>query len=913
MSAFWQFAVLGVGVGALYALVAQGLVLIYRSSGVVNFAHGAVAGVGGYTFYELQFRFSFPWPVCLVAGVAAATLVGVGMQAFVLRRLSHASPLMRVIATTALLAAIVQLANITFGATPQFAQSFLPSSAFAIGGVTVEVASVILTGIAIALTCLLWVCYRYSRFGLATTAVSENELAAGVLGVSTGRVAVINWGIGSALAGLAGILLAPLVSLTPSGIGLLVVPALAAALIGNFSSFPLSLLGGIGVGVIQSELTHYVAAPGWADASPFLVIVVLMVLRGKAIPLRGHVLEKLPRVGRPQLRLFGAVFGFLVAEGFILAMSANWETALTTTAIFALLCASIVLLTGYAGQLSLAQYALAGIGAFISARLVAAAHVSFVPAAILGVLGGAAVGVIVGLPALRTRGVNLAIVTLGLGLSISDIVFGNPSWTGGTVGTTVSAPAIFGVSVDPIGHPARYATLAVVVSVVAALAVANIRRGRVGRRLLAVRSNERAAAALGISVPGAKLYAFAASSVIAAAAGVLLAFQDPQVLFDQYNVTNSINVVVQTVVLGVGYVAAAFMAGVAAPGGLIPQVLDNFVNVESYVILFMGLLLLITLPKFPNGVAAQNTRQFAWLARRLPGWMHGTVGHHADMAVAARRVRTATLHAEGLEISFGGVRALSGAEIDVGPAEIVGLIGPNGAGKTSLLDILSGFTKPQKGTVSFNGRSVGSWSVTRRARAGIGRSFQSLELFDDLTVRENILAACEPRDLASYALTVVHPGRSLISSAAAAAVADFGLTANMDRYPDELSAGMRRLVGLARAVASEPSILLLDEPAAGLDERETQELGVLLRRLAEDWGIGIVLVEHDLGLVLEVCDRLVVLDGGQLLVEGTPAEVAANPAVIEAFIGSASAGPSEPDSLPASRRGNSRPLGTASS
>jgi ABC-type branched-subunit amino acid transport system ATPase component len=382
-----------------------------------------------------------------------------------------------------------------------------------------------------------------------------------------------------------------------------------------------------------------------------------------------------------------------------------------------------------------------------------------------------------------------------------------------------------------------------------------------------------------------------------------------QVLFDQYNVTNSISVVVQTVVLGVGYVAAAFMAAVVAPGGLVPQALDNLVNVESYVILFMGLLLLITLPKFPNGVAAQNTRQFAWLARRLPRWMRGNAGYQADVAVA-RRIRTATLHAEGLAVSFGGVQALHGAGIHVEPAEIVGLIGPNGAGKTTLLDILSGFTKPQQGTVSFNGRPVGSWSVARRARAGIGRSFQSLELFDDLTVRENILTACEERDLASYVLTVVHPGRSSISGAAAAAVADFGLTTHMDRYPDELSAGTRRLVGLARAVASEPSILLLDEPAAGLDERETQELGVLLRRLAEDWGIGIVLVEHDLGLVLDVCDRLVVLSGGKPLVQGTPAEVAADPAVIEAFIGSASDGPVEPAPPPASRQDNSQRLGT---
>src|SRR5579875_935027 len=428
---FWQFAILGVGVGALYALVAQGLVLIYRSSGVVNFAHGATAGVGGYTYYELQFHFSLAWPVCLVAGVAAATAVGTAMQGLVIRRLRLASPLTRVIATTALLAVIVQAANLIFGSAPDFVQGFLSTSTLQVGGVSIEVDRLILTGIALGLTLALWAFYRFTRFGLATTAVAENETVAGVLGVSSDRVALINWAVGSALAGLAGVLLAPIISLTPSGIGLLVVPALAAAMIGNFSSFPLSFAGGLGVGILQSELTHYVTAPGWADASPFLVIVVLMVVRGRALPLRGHVLERLPRVGRPQLRAFGAVVGLVVGEAVIVATSGSWQEVFATSAIFSLICLSVILLTGYAGQLSLAQYALAGMGAFASARLDEAAHMTFLLAALVGIVAGTAVGVVVGLPALRTRGVNLAIVTLGLGLCITDIVFGNAGWGAG--------------------------------------------------------------------------------------------------------------------------------------------------------------------------------------------------------------------------------------------------------------------------------------------------------------------------------------------------------------------------------------------------------------------------------------------------------------------------------------------------
>ncbi len=885
MTTFLQFAVLGIGVGALYALVAQGLVLIYRSSGVVNFAHGAIAGVGGYTFYELEFRYSVSWPIATVVAVAAATVVGTAMQGLVIRRLRRASPLMRVIATTALLAVIVQAANVIFSSTPDFVQSFLPTTAFTWGGVSIEMSRVLLTAIAIVLTFALWAVYRFTRFGLATTAVAENETVAGVLGVSTDRVALVNWAVGSALAGLAGVLIAPLVSLTPEGVGLLVVPALAAAMIGSFSSFPLSLLGGFGVGILQSELTHYVSTPGWSGASPFLVIVVLMVLRGKALPLRGHVLERLPRVGRPRLRAFGVVVGLMIGLAIILATSATWQQVFTTSGVFALICLSVVLVTGFAGQLSLAQYALAGMGAFISARLDQAANLPFPLAALLGVIGGAAIGIFVGLPALRTRGVNLAIITLGLGVCISDIVFGNPSWTGGAAGTVVHSPTILGLSIDPITYPGRYAVLCLAVLALAALGVANIRRSRVGRRLLAVRSNERAAAALGISVSSAKLYAFGVASLLAAAAGVLMAFEGLQVTFTQYTVTNSIYVVVQTVVLGVGYVAAAFMAGVAAPGGLIPHAIDMVVDVDSYIIIFMGLLLLATLPKFPNGVAAQNADQFRWLALRLPRWLRGSTGDAVEADAVRRRVTTGTLRAEHVSISFGGVCALDDAGIEVASGEIVGLIGPNGAGKTSLLDVLSGFSVPTEGRVLLDGETIGSWSIVRRARSGIGRSFQNLELFDELTVRENLLAACESRDLLCYLTAPLRPGRARLSAAAAAAVVEFELADYLDEMPGELSAGRRRLVGLARAVASEPSMLLLDEPAAGLDERETRELGDLLRRLAREWGIGIVLVEHDLSLVLEVCDRLTVLSNGRILAQGTTSEVAADPAVIEAFIG----------------------------
>jgi len=885
VQAFIEFAILGLGVGSIYALVAQGLVLIYRSTGVINFAHGALAGVGAYTFFELHENDGWSWPLAIVMSMLAAGILGVAMQGLVMRRLRGASPLMRVIATTALLTVLVQAGALHFGSTPVFVTQYLPSAQVSFGGgITTSADRIWLIGIVVVLTAVLWAIYRYSRFGLATTAVSESELVASSMSVSPDRVALVNWGIGSALAGLAGALIAPIVSTSPETAGLLVVPALAASMIGGFSSFPLTLLGGMFVGIVQSELTKYVATPGWSDASPFLVIVLLLVVRGRALPLRGHVLERLPAVGKPRLRAFGVLVGFGVGEVIVLATSVNWQDAVTTSVSFGLISLSVVLLTGYAGQLSLAQFAIAGMGAFVAARLDAAAHWPFVPSFLAGLVAAGLIGVVVGLPALRTRGINLAIITLGLGLSVSDIVFGNQGWTGGLTGTVVRDPTLFGFSVDPITHPERYATMALILFVVAALAVTNVRRGRVGRRLLAVRANERAAASLGISVTGAKLYAFALASVIAAVAGIVMAFQGTQVVFGGFNVLSSITAIVQTVVLGVGFVAASFMAGVAAPAGLIPSFIDQWADINNYIVLVFGFVLLATLPKFPNGIASNNEAQWRWLARRLPARLTDASGER-DEEPGELEVPHVLLEASHITMSFGGVVALNDVSFSVGGGEIVGLIGSNGAGKTTLIDVISGFSRQGRGSVSLDGEPIDSWAPFRRSRGGIGRSFQSLELFDDLSVRENLLAACEPRDRLSYVTTLARPVRSGLSAAAAAAVREFGLTEHLGRVPAELSSGQRRLVGLARAVAAQPSILLLDEPAAGLDEAETQELGRMIRRIARDWGIGVVLVEHDLSLVLTVCDRLVVLDYGQLLAEGPTAEVAADARVIEAFIG----------------------------
>ena len=229
--------------------------------------------------------------------------------------------------------------------------------------------------------------------------------------------------------------------------------------------------------------------------------------------------------------------------------------------------------------------------------------------------------------------------------------------------------------------------------------------------------------------------------------------------------------------------------------------------------------------------------------------------------------------------------AVDGLSLEVHPGEIVGLIGPNGAGKTTAIDAITGFARINTGDVVLGDASLRRLSAYRRARAGVSRSFQSLELFEDLTVLENLRTASDQRDWLAGLTGLVWPADPPLHSAAVAAIREFGLEDDLHRTVTDLAFGRRRLVGIARAVATQPSILLLDEPAAGLGDAESAELAALVRRLADEWGIGILLVEHDMRFVMDVCDRIVVLDFGRTIGSGTPEEIRRDPAVVAAYLG----------------------------
>jgi sulfate-transporting ATPase len=582
----------------------------------------------------------------------------------------------------------------------------------------------------------------------------------------------------------------------------------------------------------------------------------------------------------------GLVVGVVLIQG---VLPDDWVTAVTTCLVVGTVLLSLVVVTGYAGQLSLAQFALAGIGALVAARLVATAGWSIVPASIAGAAAAVPVGLVVGLPAVRTRGVNLGVITLGLAVAAQSLFFDNQTYTNGTDGLSVGSPHLFGINVDALLYPRRYATVALIIFALLGLGVLNLRRSAIGRKLVAVRANERAAASLGISVTATKLYAFVAAAVIAAVGGVLIAFQNEVVVFGgigtSFDPFHSITAVAEATIGGVGYVGGALAGSTIEPGGVGQKLLDG-ISLGSWLPVIGGALLLFTIITAPDGIAANLQRQFSPLLARLPTLRRRRRSTPPVISGATPPLtQRAELIVEGVTVSFGAEPVVNDVSLTLRSGQVLGIIGANGAGKTTLVDAITGYAAPRRGSIRLDGREIGGLGPAARSRLGLVRSFQALELFEDLTVSDNLLAASEAAPWHRGLTAAAWPGSAQLSDSARVAVTQLGLEPHLDATPFDLSYGNRRLLAIARALAARPRVLLLDEPAAGLDQNERDELRALIRRLAETWQIAVLLIEHDVDLVLSVSDEVLALDFGRVIAAGAPTDVRGNREVISAYLG----------------------------
>jgi branched-chain amino acid transport system permease protein len=887
------FSLLGLGSGALIAGIALGVVLTYRGSGIINLATGGMAMFAGYAFWALRVDL-LHWSTgpALVVSLVIVLLVGAATELVSFRPLRTTAPLAKLVSSLGVLLVLQASMLLAFGTTEQPEPTVLPQSTVKVLSAVIPIDRFILTGIVIVLAAVLAALYRFTRFGLATRAASENEVVAMLGGLSPNRLSMLNTLLASLIAGGIGILAASITELDPSTLPLQIVPALAAALLARFTSFGIACAAGIALGIIDS-LIQYVTSLSWFPTSGgttlpgvyelvvFLLIVLFMYLRGARLPTRGELVEqRLPEAPRPQRLAITAPAVALVCAVALVVLPFDFREALINSMIGALIALSLVVITGFVGQISVVQLTLAGVAGFTISHLAVNAGIAFPIAPIVGAGVAVILGLITAVSALRVRGVSLAVVTLAAVVAITNFGFTNTTWGGGQTGSPVPEPRLLGLDLGPragfrgldgnLPSPV-FGWLVLAVTVGLCVLVGVLRRGTLGQRMLAVRSNERAAAAAAIDPRAVKLTAFGISSLIAGLAGALYAYNFGSVSADRFDPFTALSLIAFAYAGGITLISGAVFAGLISTQALFPYALDKWFGINgNWFLLFGGAILIITLIQNPEGVAGAFYKRFHTREPVRPPQPTsvglpsvGIPGAVAPGLPAGRAEGSGVpvLSVHGLSVAFGGVHALEQVDLEVREGELVGLIGPNGAGKTTLIDALTGFV-PFTGQVKLDGQDIGRMAPHERARLGLSRTWQNTDLFDDLEVGENVVVA--------------GGGVGVLD------LVELGWAANA--MPDQLSEGARKLVGVARALGGHPRVLCLDEPAAGLDSQESQELGRTLRELA-DRGQSTLLIDHDMGLVLSTCDRVVVLEFGRVIADGPPEAVRQNERVIAAYLG----------------------------
>jgi branched-chain amino acid transport system permease protein len=916
------FAVLGLGAGALIASIALGVVLIYRGSGIINLATGAIAMLAAYLYWAFRtdyFGFQLSSVPAFVLTLVCMAVFGVLIELAIFRPLRNTAPLAKLAASLGLLLVLEAGIVLIFGNSLKSAPAVLPSDTVTIFHRVVPQDRFLLAGIVIVVAALLTALYRWTPFGLSTRAASENEVSAMLAGLSPSRLAILNTVLASVVAGGLGILVAPLISLDAQTLAFQVVPALGAALIAGFTSFFIACFAGLAIGMVQSLLIYWSTqswfptdeggAPirGLPELFVFLVIVVALFVRGASLPGRGELVEKrLPAVPRPERLLRWSVIAAVVGAGALILFPYDFRQAGINSLLGVVICLSLVVIVGFVGQISVVQLALAGVAGFTMSHLttdVGGIWATFPISILIGAATATIVGLVVAVSALRVRGVSLVVVTLAAAVALEQFGFLNTRWGGGATGSPVKQPGLGGLDLSPdasfrglddkIPSP-MFGFLVLAATILLGLLVANVRRSSLGNRMLAVRSNERAAAAAGINVRNTKLAGFGIAAFVAGMAGGLYAYNFGSVSYSRFGALAALALIAFTYFGGITMVSGAIIAGIGATEGLLPHGFDEWFGLSgNWALLIGGFALIVTLLVNPEGIAGTEWKKKQQKKKRLAEEVPERKTTPPRSVPAAReqpRKRlepgAVVLSATGMSVAFGGLRALDDVDLTVSEGQLVGLIGPNGAGKTTFIDAISGFV-PYGGRVELDGRALDGLAAHARAGRGLARTWQSIELFDDLSVRENLaVASYRPSVWSTTLETLSKPVRS--TAAADEALKLLGLEALADEMPEDLSQGQRKLVGIARAVAAQPRLLCLDEPAAGLDRREGEELARHLRGVV-DAGTPMLLIDHDMGLVLGISDYVVVLEFGQVIAQGTPDVVRRDPRVIEAYLGSAAA------------------------
>jgi len=901
---------LGTIIGLTYGLLAVGLVLIYRTNRIINFAHGQIGAFGAAFFGLAAVQWHIPYWIAFPFALAAAAGIGAAAETGVVRRLRNAPRLMSVVATLGVgefLVLFAGLINSTAGAGALFPQpSWLPVFNFGPLLVTQAYSGMLILSPIFVLAIALFL--KRSKFGLAIRAAAANPEAARMSGVFASRMSSLAWAIAGALSAFSAILTAPTQGFaTANTFGpALLLRAMTAAVIARMNSLPAALAGGIGLGVLEQLLLWNYPRSGLVEITLFVIILVVLLLQRQRFGRdeeRGswaavQALRPIPQqlMEIPAIRLLAPGLGVLfVGVLALLPLIVTNSLSVTFTGIlcFSVVGLSIGVLSGLGGQLTLGQFGVAAIAAVVSYQV--STHTNFFVAVVCAGIAAGLVSVVIGLPSLRVRGLMLTVTTLGFALATPAWLLAQP-WMLGS-GVNPRQPVIFGRNLNT-GHSYYY--FALILFIVALALARNIRRSGFGRLLVAIRDNEESARAFTVRASLVKLQGYLLAGFIAGIGGAIYGHSLSSIGVSTFPASASITVVVMTVLGGVGVLFGPILGAVWLLG--LPLLHIGNIGLAATT---LGALLLILWR--PGGliqlVDPFRDRLVKAIARRHgidPAPLYAGVDDQSSDALPVRARTKAEprkrrrlesgkplLEGQSLVKRFGGIVAVADVSFTVNARETVGLIGPNGAGKTTAFELLGGFTRPDGGRVVFGGRDISPLGPEERARLGLIRSFQDAALFPTMTVKETVMLALErvqPTQFLASAVGVTGAERRK-EPRARELIALMGLDRYRDKQIQELSTGTRRIAEITCLMALEPVCLLLDEPSSGIAQRETEALGGLLEDLKSQLDLTLFVIEHDIPLIMGIADRIIAMDAGQIIATGTPKQIQRDAKVQEAYLG----------------------------